>query len=331
MRCAGLHPLAAWRQHGLGLVEVLVALAAGLFIIALALNVQDRTGSALRAIDAHARMHETARYALAVIETDVRMAGYWGLAHGPTSVTPHATFTFPARCGGASWVTSVTRPIDGTNNRYLFVSNCAASGGGAAAGADVLIVRRASARTIALTSTSVPSAVRNDVLLISTRERGQLFVAQATGNAIPTGYAITSSPGQPPPSELRSVLVQAYYISVDSSLGRGVPALRRKVLIGGPTVSDEEIATGVDDLQFRIGADVDGDGALDSYFEPEAMPPAARPLCVRVWLRVRGIDRVGPTAAVAASAYADRAWPAGNDGYDRLLVTRTIQLRNARS
>jgi type IV pilus assembly protein PilW len=316
-------------HHGLGLIELVAALAIGLFLVAVALTVLARTNSALRAIDTHARMHETARLALSVIETDVRMAGYWGLAHGPGNVAAHPSFAFPARCGGASWITSVTRPIDGTNNRYLTVANCAASGGGALAGSDTLVVRRASARPIALGSVSVPAAVRDEVLLISTRERADFFVAQATGNEIPAGYPIAGAAGLPVPSELHAALVHAYYVSADSSLGVGVPALRRKVLIGGPTVSDEEIAPGVDDLQFRIGADVDGDGAIDSYFEPEAVPPAARPVLVRIWLRVRGIERTGPSAASAASAYADRSWPAISDGHDRLLVSKTIHLRNS--
>lgn len=324
-----LRKAALSRHLGLGLVEVLVALAIGLLLIAVALAVHARASSSLRVVETHARMHEAARYALAAIEADVRMAGYWGLAHGPQNVAAHPTFTFPARCGGAGWVTAVTRPIDGTSNRYLTVSNCAANGGGAAAGADVLVVRRASARSIALTSAVVPSAVRDEVLLISTRERADIFVAQANGNAIPAGYPLVATTGLPAPSELRGMLVHAYYVSIDSSLGPGVPALRRKLLIGGPSVSDEELATGVEDLQFRIGADVDGDGALDSYFEPETVPPSARPMAVRIWLRVRGIERTGAAAATVATSYADRAWPAGNDGYDRLLVAKTVQLRNS--
>lgn len=316
------------RERGLGLVEVLAALAIGLFLIAVAVTLHSRTGATLRNLDAHARMHETARHALAILEADVRMAGYWGLAPGPQFVTAHPSFAFPGRCGGAPWVTTVLQPVDGSNNRYLTAANCAASGGGAMHGADVLVVRRASARPVMLASTTVPAAIRDEVLLISSFERAEFFVAQDTGNTIPGGYPITAASGLPPPAELRSVLVHAYYISVDSSVGAGVPALRRKLLVGGPGISDEELATGVDDLQFRIGADVDGDGVLDSYFEPGTLPPDAWPVSVRVWLRVRGVDRVGAVAATAATDYADRSWPATRDGFERLVVSKTIWLRN---
>jgi len=321
---------ACCRSTGFSLIEALAALALGLFVIASAVALQARASAALRVLDTHARMHETARQALAVIESDVRMAGYWGLASGHQNVSTHPSFTFPARCGGAPWASDVANPIDGTNNRYLSLANCAASAGGAQPGADVLIVRRASARDIPLTSSTVPAAVRDEVLLISTREQAQLFVPQDTGNAIPPVFPLLAAPGMGPPSELRSLLVHAYYVSVESSVSRSIPALRRKLLTGGPGISDEEIAPGVEDLQFRVGADVDGDGAIDSYFEPEAVPAGARAVCVQLWLRMRSVERSGAAAAFGATSYADRTWPASNDGFARMLVTKTIHVRNGR-
>ncbi len=315
--------------RGFGLVEALGALAIGLFVVAAAITLHARAGTALRVLEAHARMHETARHVLAVIESDVRMAGYWGLAGTADNVSIHPLFAFPDRCGGAGWVTDVERFVDGTNNRYLAVTNCAASSGGAQDGSDVLIVRRASARPIALNSPVVPASARDEVLLISTRETAELFVAADIGGVIPAGYPVAAAAGMATPSELRSLLVHAYYISVDSSVGVAVPALRRKALTGGPGVGDEEIGTGVEDLQFRIGADVDGDGSLDSFFDPGALPADATPLCIRLWLRVRGVERSGATAAAAGASYADRNWPPVDDGYDRMLVTKTIQIRNS--
>ncbi len=320
--CAGIY-------RGFGLVEALGALAIGLFVVAAAITLHARAGAALRVLDAHARMHETARHVLAVIESDVRMAGYWGLAHTAGNVSIHPLFAFPDRCGGAGWATDVARYVDGTNNQYLGLANCAALSGGAQRGSDVLIVRRASARPIELNSPVVPAAVRDEVLLVSTRESGQLFIAGDIGGVIPAGYPVEPAADMGAPSELRSVLVHAYYVSVDSSVGASVPALRRKALTGGPGIGDEEIGAGVEDLQFRIGADVDDDGILDSFFEPGTLPAGAMPLCIRLWLRVRGVERSGATAASAGVGYADRVWPPVNDGYDRVLVTKTIQIRNS--
>ena len=91
------------------------------------------------------------------------------------------------------------------------------------------------------------------MLLVSTRDTAQVFVAEDIGGVIPAGYPLQAAPNMGPPSELRSLLVHAYYVSVGSSVGESVPALRRKALVGGPGIADEEIGTGVEDLQFRIG------------------------------------------------------------------------------
>ncbi len=84
------------------------------------------------------------------------------------------------------------------------------------------------------------------------------------------------------------------------------PRCGARQLVGGPNVSDEEIGTGVEDLQFRIGADVDGDGALDSFFDPGTLPVAGA-ACLRADLAARaGVERTGATAASDGASYADR-------------------------
>ena len=64
---------------GMTLIELMIALAigAGLLIGALTVFVQSRT--TLRSNDAVARLQENARFALAVLEPDIRIAHYWGL------------------------------------------------------------------------------------------------------------------------------------------------------------------------------------------------------------------------------------------------------------
>jgi Type IV Pilus-assembly protein W len=129
-------------------------------------------------------------------------------------------------------------------------------------------------------------------------------------------------------AELRALLVHAYYVSVDSSLARGYPALRRKTLTSGPAVGDEEIAAGIEDLQFRIHLDTDGDGGADVTADPGALPDCATPVGVQFWLRLRAQERDHALGPTAADAYADRTWPASDDSFRRLLVTRTVLLRN---
>ncbi|MDE0001097.1 MAG: PilW family protein, partial [Rhodospirillaceae bacterium] len=101
----------------------------------------------------------------------------------------------------------------------------------------------------------------------------------------------------------------------------------------------------VEDLQVQFGVDTDrvgelGRGSIDLYVNPEDSPldpgdpgfmPEARVLAVRIWLRVRAERPEQGFTDTAEYVYADQDIAAPNDAYRRIVVTRTIQLRNARS
>ena len=116
----------------------------------------------------------------------------------------------------------------------------------------------------------------------------------------------------------------------------GVPALRRKQLGftgAGPLVEDEEIATGIEDLQFQVGIDSSGDQNADYYVDIDDVDLTDAAVAVRVWLLVRA-DRpeIGFTDD-RTYEYGDRTGVDAyepNDGFRRVLISRTIQLRNSR-
>jgi Tfp pilus assembly protein PilW len=314
---------------GLSLVELLVALAIAALAIAGACTVCVKARDLQVALDAQARLQETARYAMAIVEADLRLAGFWGLTSAPDRVTVNPALSFPAKCGGASWITNASRFVDGANNAFLPVANCTPAAGGARAGSDVLIVRRASAQRLTPQQPVVTAANRNRALIVSNHVGAQIFVPQDIGNAIPSGYATSDVAAEPPLADTRVLSVNAYYVSANSSFASGYPALRRKTLVAGPDVSDEEIVAGIEDLQVQIGVDTNEDANVDTFVNPGGVPDGAIPVCVRIWLRVRAEQRDNAYRDDRAVTYADRTAPATGDAFRRLLVTRTIQLRNA--
>ncbi|MFO1408487.1 MAG: PilW family protein [Steroidobacteraceae bacterium] len=315
------------RPRGYGLVELMVALVLGTFIVTAALRAYDAARNARASLDARARLHETARHALDLVAADVRMAGHYGLAGSPIDVDP--TLAFPAKCGGAGWVSAVDRAVDGVNNRYLAQPNCGASGGGAMPGTDVLVVRRASAVRIEPQRPTVAVPDRSRVLVVTSRTGGRLFVPAQMGNGIPDGYATADVAGQPPLADTRALLVHAYYVSTGSTGAARTPALRRKLLVSGPDVSDEEVIGGVDDLQVRFGLDDDGDGSVDRYVEPGTQG-AARPRSVVVCLRVVSDARDPALVRQSLPPCGDRPASVTTDRRPRLVATRTVALRNGR-
>lgn len=327
-------------QGGFSLVELMVALAIGVFLIAGAATVFAKTRDLYRTNEAISRLQESARYAMSVIEADVRMASYWGLnsradlidntrspGQGLPAEIPAALAGGINRCG-PMWALNLTRYVEGSNNSYDL--DCAEFTG-AVDGSDQLTIRRAAVgRYDDPDDPASPSlADSGDRLkLVSSRSRGTIFVDTDS----PPGY-------EEPLSESRDLVVRGYYVDRSSGLeapGRAVPSLRRKSLagVGGvPDVIDEEIAPGIEDLQVEVGVDRDFDGVPEVFLPlgDAGITPDNAVVAVRAWVLARAESpEQGFRDTAGIPAYADRAASVPNDGIRRLLVSKTMYLRNAR-
>jgi len=328
------------QQRGVGLIELMVAMLIGLFLILGAVTVFNQSRNTYRASEGVARLQETARLAMDVIESDIRMANYWGMNNradyiinraGP-SQPPPAEFnaqqqTNVSLCGSAAsnWVINLDEYLGGSNNSYGL--QCAASN--YQGGSDVVVIRRANeARPLALDP--------NRVYLQTSRIQGTLFVPNAACT-LPTDPTCIPPAYLPPASESRELEARAYYVSSQSTLRNDVPSLRRKrfasvnAAIPANAVLDEEIVSGVEDMQIRLGVDTNGDSNIDQYVNPGGVPGNAAVVSVTVWLLVRAEDRDFGHRDETAYQYADMATAfTPNDNYRRILVSKTIHIRNSR-
>lgn len=321
-------------ERGVSLVELMVALTLGLFLILGAVTIYNQSRSTYRVTEAVARLQETARYAFDVLEPEVRMASFWGLNNRSDYLENGATPTeglptvFTATQGtkintcGINWAINVLDYIGGSNNSYGMT--CA--GSSASGTADTLIVRRGSDRP--------PTALSTDRIYVqASRIRGTLFVPTAgcldpsDAACLPAGYA-------PPASSTRDLVVNGYYVSTQSTGRTDVPSLRRKrfVGVGATAVLDEEIIPGVEDMQIQFGVDgPDADDSVDAYVNPGAVAANQRVIAARIWLRIRADDRDFSHVDGNSYQYADMgAAVTPNDNYRRIVVSKTIQLRNSR-
>ena len=159
-------------------------------------------------------------------------------------------------------------------------------------------------------------------------------------------------------------MLRTYYVSQQSDSSTTTPSLRRKVLTTdgtNPVITDEEILPGVEDFQVQfgidtgdhdstVGIDVDDDkngipdnpnGLVSRYVNADdTMLKApvdgglqAQVVAVRIWLRIRADDLEPGFFDTRTYEYAGVTYKAaGADrGYRRVLVSRTIFLRNART
>jgi type IV pilus assembly protein PilW len=326
------------RIAGITLIELMVALAIGSFLMIGAVTVFMQSRTTFRVSEAVARLQENSRFVLDTLEPDIRMAHYWGLTSRTIKIVGRATPADPVPAGlgvagdcGQNWSINLDAEVDGTNNGYGWA--CAPNGA-AQAGSDTLVVRRVSEDPILLLNAGtmhVQSARFRD---------GQIFV----GNVLPAGFL-------PAQSATHQLSVNGYYVSTNSSLdtpGNPVPSLRRKRLAGGALgvrILDEEVLPGIQDMQIQFGVDTDLDGApnrgaIDRYVnagDPIITPgsagflPDAQVLAVRVWFLLRAERAENGFTDVNNYVYADRNLGPFNDAFRRTLVSKTVYLRNART
>ena len=135
------------RQSGLTLVELMVALAIGSFLIIGAIQIYTQSRQAFVVNESIARVQETAQFAMDTIEADLRMASNWGRNSRALAVEGRSLagddnpkgLTVPQPSCGDAWAFDLAKPIDGSDNGYGLA--CTASGG-SVANSDVITVRR---------------------------------------------------------------------------------------------------------------------------------------------------------------------------------------------
>ena len=330
--------LAGRAIRGSGLIETLVAMALSLLVVGTAVAAFVKGRDAHTAAETIAHLQETARYALAVIESDLRMSGHLGLHSHPGLVAnldddladPVGNVVAFAGCA-ADWVTDLDASVAGwdqADGHFGLSPNCPPTGAWRAS-TDGLVLRRASSDRIEHTAAGLRAYARH-VLIVTGHASGKVFVGDADGT-IPPGYAASDPAGTTPLAETRRLLVHAYYVSSGSSDGAGFPSLRRKRLVAGPAVQDEEIIPGVEDLQVQYGVDADDSGAADRWLNAGEITEDMEVIAARIWLRVRARERDVAWNDTTLYRYAnqDETLPDAERPFRRVLVTKTIHLRNS--
>ena len=316
-------------QLGLTLVELMVALAIGSFLVIGSVQIYTQSREAFIINESIARVQETAQFAMDTIEADLRMASNWGRTSRSLAIehrsqdgvaNPKPLNNVPTDCG-QDWVLDLAMPVDGENNAFSLP--CAAQGG-AQASSDLITVRRASV------APQLPQPGRLQIQ--TTRVAGELF----DDGAIPALF-------NPADSTTHNLMVSSYYVSADSNLIPGVPTLRRKSLVvngGVSSIVDVEVAPGVENLQVQLGIDVDADNTVDRYvnpgndiYDPAAVGyvPGARVITARIWIVVRGVSREGGIVDTYNYQPGDVNLGLFSDDLRRLQVSKTILLRNTRT
>ena len=326
------------KQDGMTLIELMVALAIGAFLMIGAITVFMQSRTTFRVTESLSRMQENARFALDLIESDVRMAHYWGLNTVTSTVANRAG---PAAANGPgvdtcgnNWTINLDQAVQGTNGSAPWPWALCTGLAPVEANADTLVVRRASEDPV------VPVAGGLHIQSVRGIGDSRIFV----GTAIPAGYTAATS-------QTHRLLANGYYVSRTSAVStvgvNVVPSLLMHSLRQDGTMfpgTGQELVAGIEDFQIQFGVDTNvpghvDRGSIDRYLNPNdpmitpgaaGFDPNASVLAVRIWLRVRAERPENGFRDVAVYQYADQNVGPFNDNFRRMVVSKTIYLRNAR-
>jgi type IV pilus assembly protein PilW len=339
-------------QRGLTLIELLVALAIGGFLIIGAVTVQSQTRKTFTVNENQARLQETARFALSVLESDIQLAGLYGYSNVPTGIKIQGSDRLLTAVDMMSGVDSATGggvydecgvnqvfnlfwPIQAEDGKWSL--GCDPDPSGQIPGTDTLTVRH--------TGTEKVDPVAGRLQLYTHRliSENQRFI---TDGSVPSPGLIDDV------AEVRDYFMRTYYVAQDSEGRPNLPAMRVKWIDskdGDSIWEDQEVVRGVEDIQIELGVDpgvpgADGtiemsngiatnvNGNVARYVKPgDAILKSGQVVAVRIWVRVRAEEAEQGFLDQRPYKYANIEEFTPGDGFRRVVMSRTIFVRNARS
>lgn len=335
------HP-SSRHQRGLSLVELMVAIAISLILLAGVLQIFLSSKTSYRLLEATSRVQENGRFAIDFLNKDIRMAGFMGCYRGdiasietilnnPTDFEwDYTTAIQGYEWTGSTWDQALPASISGQ------VLN----------GTDVIVTRGLGGNGVGLVSPFTDATqiyvgangsnlLSGDIVMVSNCNQvsiGQITAATSSGS----GFNLTHSAGGSGPGNSTSDFINTfgadsevarfqtiiYYIGTGAS---GSPALFRQSLATGGSMQDQELVDDVENMQVYYGEDLNGDGIANRYAGADDVGNMDNVVSVRISLLLRSMDNISSSAQTYT--YDDTDTTAADHRIRRIFNT-TIKIRN---
>ncbi len=279
---------------GYSLLELLIAMSLGIFIIGTTLHFFETTRKTQRVQSELSDVRENAKFALDMIKEDIQMAGYYGCAtRWDESSSVNALNLDADAKNNFKW--DFSQALHGNEFNYDESSATPRSwlpvldtSLNSATWGDVITIRHADRRELNIVSHDDSSAVikitanngirQYDYVLATDCDFSSIFqkTNSTTGsqtiqhgtNPLPSEYAgnrtLDLGKQYPNTAKLMKLYSISYFIK-DSN--EGVPTLFRI----NSARNIEQVISGITDMQIQYGVDEDGDQSIDNYYTADAV------------------------------------------------------------
>lgn len=312
---------------GLSLIELLITLAISSILTIGIVNMYSASKNSFYVQEDSSKIQESGRFVFNMLIADLRRAGYYGYNSDLSKITGTAvkinnTNTCP---NDTTWARMLDQPILGLDQPAVGY-NCIAN----YLTGDILALHYVDGRNeIALDN--------NRFYIRSSFKKAKMFLGADLNDPQNVIDDVT-------PKITGRLQAFAYYVGTSARVCRfndannnpiNIPTLYRESLDENGLPERQEVASGIENIQFQYGIDSDNDQSVNQYFDAQAISnnPAVSPnwnevVSVRFWVLARANCPANIDANQQTSFTMGDVTVARNDRFKRKLFTSTVALRN---
>lgn len=330
------------RQTGLSLIELMIALAIGLVVLAALTSVFVDSSRTRNEMQKSTQQQESGRYAVQLLSNNLMHAGYLAEFDQSPLTTP-AALPDPCATAIADLLPALPLHVQGVNDGGT-VPTCAPDH---RAGTDIIVVRRASTCVAGVAGCNAFAAgiPHFQASLCTPTDGSNIELARTMNNDADyaahyfalsgTATAFTrrkTNCGDPTIAtnlaDIHRYLVHIYFIANNNTSGDGIPTLKRAEL-GSGIFTVVPLVDGIENMQIEYGIDTNNDGIPNTYTSAPVDTAAWRnAMTARIHLLARNTTATPGYTDNRSYTLGDENVAAPGDRYKRHVYSTTVQFIN---
>ncbi|MGH8690779.1 MAG: PilW family protein [Burkholderiales bacterium] len=346
-------------QRGISLIELMIAITIGLGLLAALTTVFVNSSRSQAELARASQQIENGRFATQTLQDDLWHAGFYGrhvayVTTAPAALPdPCSTNVDPAVASPTPLQDSLAFAVQGYNAPGAVptaLSTCLSSDD-FLPGTDILVVRRAETRPVA-----IGALTANTIYIQSVAEAYNPLTLQAMKPVIAKGSPSTAfnqaSPTTGELGEIRRFHVHIYFVAkcsvpaggaancnAGADGGNPTPTLKRLELGPAATFQVVPLVEGIENLQVEYGIDTvlgglpagapyAGDGMPDTYIADPTPAQFSQVVAVRLYLLARATERSAGYTDNKTYDLGLHGTIAGTGAYKRHVFTTVVRVQN---
>lgn len=307
------------------MIELMLAMLIGLVLMLAMVSLFTQNRASFKQNERIARMQEDARFALNEMSRDLTMTNFFGEMIDTSLAVQDGSLAVTTDCGPAatpSWIYEVgsyLTQVDNATGATAAAQFGCVNAGEVVAGSDLIGVKRTAGNTTA-------TLANNTVYLKSNGVVGLLLK-----------HPENSPPAAPVPAPFDhwEYTPTIYYVRNFFQVAADqIPTLCRKFLdtTGAvPTVTDDCLAPGIEDMQIEFGLDTDANGTADRYVNAPTAAQLGQVMSVKIYLLARSIEADQHYTNDKTFQLSNKPAYKPDDNFYRRVYSTTVLLRNIKN